>query len=363
MIPEFRFYGTPLLEPGFIRLVGILRKLKTELMRKMFTLCLLLLYSICFSQQITFNSLGEALNGRMPSCGVVTYQKKDTIAENRFVIRCATTCLNTEPLIVVDGIPLTRNSDINKISVNDIETVTVLKNPSATAIFGRDGANGVLLVTTKGINERKFIIKDLLDGSRIAGATVSFTSITDKNDKLQFAANDSGVVVTNKLNRSTNYKTTVSAVGHQTLEGNFGNSYNTETKEILLAREIKTCPEVVVTCFECVRTIHCGYRITVIKSSEVSNVKQKTESFTVFPNPVSKGRILNIKFKTTDSQKKILRVLSVDGRLLSTIPVNTDKARSGFQIQTDGRWAAGIYFVQLLYENGQVVASEKVILQ
>lgn len=57
---------------------------------------------------------------------------------------------STGPYIVVDGIPLTRtDGSINDINPNDIESVEILKDPSAVAIYGVNGSNGVILITTK----------------------------------------------------------------------------------------------------------------------------------------------------------------------------------------------------------------------
>jgi hypothetical protein len=74
-------------------------------MKKIFTLGLLLLSSVCFSQQGSNTSLGEALMGNIPSCVLAPRQKADTIKQNRLVIRCRGTLFNPEPLIVVDGLP------------------------------------------------------------------------------------------------------------------------------------------------------------------------------------------------------------------------------------------------------------------
>jgi TonB-dependent SusC/RagA subfamily outer membrane receptor len=52
-----------------------------------------------------------------------------------------------EPLYVVDGIPLA--GGINDINPQDIESMEVLKDASATAIYGSRGANGVVIITTK----------------------------------------------------------------------------------------------------------------------------------------------------------------------------------------------------------------------
>lgn len=53
---------------------------------------------------------------------------------------------NTEPLVVVDGVV---GADFNSVDPNDIETINVLKDASAAAIYGTRGANGVIIITTK----------------------------------------------------------------------------------------------------------------------------------------------------------------------------------------------------------------------
>ncbi|WP_396155232.1 SusC/RagA family TonB-linked outer membrane protein [Flavobacterium sp.] len=55
---------------------------------------------------------------------------------------------STDPLYVIDGIPLTQ-AFFRNLNPNDIESVTVLKDASATAIYGNRGSNGVILISTK----------------------------------------------------------------------------------------------------------------------------------------------------------------------------------------------------------------------
>lgn len=56
-----------------------------------------------------------------------------------------------EPLVLIDGVP----GDINRINPNDVESVSVLKDAAASAIYGARGAFGVVLVTTKKCQIRK----------------------------------------------------------------------------------------------------------------------------------------------------------------------------------------------------------------
>ena len=69
---------------------------------------------------------------------------------SQLIIRGVTSISSTqsnEPLVVLDGMPLTGGAgDINP---NDIESVTVLKGAAASALYGQEAANGVLMITTK----------------------------------------------------------------------------------------------------------------------------------------------------------------------------------------------------------------------
>ncbi|WP_316927750.1 TonB-dependent receptor plug domain-containing protein [Ochrovirga pacifica] len=54
-----------------------------------------------------------------------------------------------DPLVVVDGFPIGTAGDLKQISPQDIESMEVLKDASASAIYGSRGANGVIMITTK----------------------------------------------------------------------------------------------------------------------------------------------------------------------------------------------------------------------
>jgi iron complex outermembrane receptor protein len=62
---------------------------------------------------------------------------------------------SNDPLIVIDGVPVDNRSiagvsdPLSTINPNDIETFTVLKDASATAIYGSRASNGVIIITTK----------------------------------------------------------------------------------------------------------------------------------------------------------------------------------------------------------------------
>ena len=91
-------------------------------------------------------SVEQALQGKV--AGVqVTQASGEPGATSTVRIRGVGTLNNASPLYVVDGMLL---DDISFLNPNDIETLSVLKDASATAIYGSRGANGVIIVTTKG---------------------------------------------------------------------------------------------------------------------------------------------------------------------------------------------------------------------
>tara|TARA_R100001369_G_scaffold90177_1_gene128827 strand:+ start:27441 stop:30659 length:3219 start_codon:yes stop_codon:yes gene_type:complete len=72
---------------------------------------------------------------------------------------------NRAPLYVVDGVPLSSTATLNSINPGDIKTTTILKDATATAIYGSRGANGVILITTKsGTSSESYIEVDVRTG-------------------------------------------------------------------------------------------------------------------------------------------------------------------------------------------------------
>lgn len=95
-------------------------------------------------------SFDQALGGRVAGVQVVSSDGRPG-AESNIVIRGSNTISehsDGNPLYVIDGFA-TDDADLASISPNDIESIDVLKDASATAIYGARGANGVIIVTTK----------------------------------------------------------------------------------------------------------------------------------------------------------------------------------------------------------------------
>lgn len=90
-------------------------------------------------------SVSDALQGRAAGLQVLTSGTPGNDAQ--LIIRGLGSINGTNPLIVIDGFPT--QSGLNTINPNDIENIQVLKDASATAIYGSRAANGVVIITTK----------------------------------------------------------------------------------------------------------------------------------------------------------------------------------------------------------------------
>jgi TonB-linked SusC/RagA family outer membrane protein len=97
-------------------------------------------------QTMTVGNVTESLQGKV--AGVQVTGQGGPGAQPRVLIRgISTVNLSTDPLYVVDGIPM--GTSINFLSNNEIESMEVLKDASASAIYGSRASNGVILITTK----------------------------------------------------------------------------------------------------------------------------------------------------------------------------------------------------------------------
>lgn len=92
-------------------------------------------------------NLGAGLQGLIPNLNITTSNGRATTNPN-FNIRGFTSVNGGDPLIIVDNIPYSMD-EVARINPNDVETVSVLKDAAAAAIYGARASFGVVLITTK----------------------------------------------------------------------------------------------------------------------------------------------------------------------------------------------------------------------
>lgn len=99
-------------------------------------------------QQVPVTNVVQALQGRAPGVDIATNDYGPGESAAIRIRGNRSFRASNEPLFVVDGVPLA-GGNLNDFNPGDIESLEVLKDASATAIYGSRGANGVILITTK----------------------------------------------------------------------------------------------------------------------------------------------------------------------------------------------------------------------
>jgi len=100
--------------------------------------------------KLPVNNVMQAIQGAVSNVNVSQASSVPGDAPSTLIRGTNSMNAQTGPYIVVDGIPLSKtDGSINDINPNDVESIEILKDPSAVAIYGVNGSNGVILITTK----------------------------------------------------------------------------------------------------------------------------------------------------------------------------------------------------------------------
>ena len=133
------------------------------------------------------SDLGSALTGNLP--GVVTTASTGMPGEEdpQIKIRGMSSWNNSSPLILVDGI----ERPMTGVDISSVESISVLKDASATAVYGVKGANGVILITTKRGQEGKATINagasmTLKLPSKLPNKLDSYDAFMLRNDAVEY---------------------------------------------------------------------------------------------------------------------------------------------------------------------------------
>lgn len=126
-------------------------------------------------KDVPVNNVGQALQGKIAGVNIVGGEKPgDNVT---IKVRGLGSINNSDPLIVIDGVPT--DLGLNALNPQDIERLDVLKDASATAIYGSRGANGVVMITTR---------KGVAGTARLSvAANAAFSNVSKKMSLLDAA--------------------------------------------------------------------------------------------------------------------------------------------------------------------------------
>jgi len=131
-------------------------------------------------------SLGQALTGNLPGVVTMTTTGRPGEEDPSIVIRGVSSWNGSDPLVLVDGI----ERPMNSVDINSVASISVLKDASATAVFGVRGANGVILITTKRGEEGKATVDinfttTLKSHSKLPGLMDSYDALSLRNEVIE----------------------------------------------------------------------------------------------------------------------------------------------------------------------------------
>lgn len=137
-------------------------------------------------------NVSSGLSGLIPGLAVAQASGEAGNNSAELLIRGMGTINNASPLIVVDGLP---GLTLDRLNMEDIESISVLKDASASAVYGARAANGVILVTTKtGRNAKKTQIR-LSTSYAVSKPTNTFHFMTDYARALHLQQRRAGIAM------------------------------------------------------------------------------------------------------------------------------------------------------------------------
>jgi TonB-dependent SusC/RagA subfamily outer membrane receptor len=149
---------------------------------------------------------------------------------------------NTEPLYIVDGI-IAKKAD--EIKPEDIDDVTVLQGPAAAALFGSDGTNGAIVITTRKFKEKKLeqvTVSADFKSRKMGGMTAGYriTYLNDTKARLMTILTDSLKVYPNPVQRNSSFSVALKLKE----AGAYQIQFTDATGKIILQKQISTLGKV-----------------------------------------------------------------------------------------------------------------------
>jgi len=187
-------------------------------------------------QQVVGGNALDAIKGRIPGVDVTATSFDPGATQNIRIRGTRSITAGNNPLYVVDGVPIT--GDLRDIDQNSIETIEVLKDASAAAVYGSRGANGVVMITTKrgtvaGITD--FTLSSTWGSSRITHEVPMMTGTEFANYRRESYRNsNTASYATACANYATNPTPCDAVALDPTMRANLAAGVNTNWQDLML---------------------------------------------------------------------------------------------------------------------------------
>jgi len=128
----------------------------------------------------------ETLQGAVPGLNITTGSGQPGANDTIIIRGAASIDGNVQPLYIIDGVPLSEDQ-FRKINPNDISEISVLKDATATSIYGNRGANGVIIIKTKAGDDELKALQQVKARKNFNETAFFYPQLTtDKEGKISF---------------------------------------------------------------------------------------------------------------------------------------------------------------------------------
>jgi CarboxypepD_reg-like domain len=256
-------------------------------------------------------------------------------------------------------------------SSNLIDSVLKNKMPSSIRI---ENVNSKLLkgdtIISKGITNR-------IEGKIVdeLGIPIPNATIHNKSFNQNFIADSTGYFSVEIKKAITDRFLHISSVGFEDREIQIA-EFDEQIKTIALQKISHKLNDVIVRSYNThvMGRLITGYSIIGYSTTKTKNIKTKdakqkitfpltqTNQFTIFPNPIPSGQILNISATVKNAGVYYLELISTNGELLLAKEVRLSTTNEKIELPTSDDWAAGTYFLRILDADKKFVFNSKVVI-
>jgi TonB-dependent SusC/RagA subfamily outer membrane receptor len=273
-------------------------------------------------------------------------------------IRCLGSNLSPDPLLIIDGI-VAEKFDLRNISPDDIESISILKGPTATALYGCRGWSGVIIITTKTANDRTIRVKDMLTGEILAGANVYLISMEGRKDTTHLVTDSSGKIITNKIVYGKEYELRATYVGYRPYRSLINSKIVDENYTVLLLKDSKILllvenpGPITAMCYN-LKTMQ-SYELISKKEPDYGQLK-------VFPIPAMAGSEIKIEWRRAPIGEYVIDLYNLQGQFIKSSFVRIENETNVFSFQIP-IITPGSYLLQMTNKKSGKKHNEKIIIQ
>ena len=230
---------------------------------------------------------------------------------------------NNNPLVVVDGLPLSETSisgvsdALSSINPNDIESFTVLKDASATAIYGSRASNGVIMITTKKGSKGSEGIHVSADLTASVSQNAKYVDVLtgdEMRDLMKWYIGDEGAAYAALGNENTDWQKEIYQLGN-TIDGNVAVSGRVGKSDM----------------FRMPYRVSLGYH-NQDGTLKTSNLKRETIALNLNPSLFDDHLLVNLNGKLMNMDNRFANQDAIGGavRMDPTQPVYDEKGLNGY---------------------------------